>query len=663
MTSESNGNAQKISDYLDRIFNLWTDISHEGDKEFHGPANIGEVEESWRLIKKIDKLGIVDEDQKQRLGELREILESFGENAKAASNYDLAWQKLNEVYEAWTNISYDDEQEFRSPDSRKEIKKSRHLIKEVKELDVDDNDIRDRIEELEEVVDSIDTKIPNNRGKMVRSIVFSLLIISALVFVSSINTFKTPDFQYDAKQFVTVKSGYMFFKAFRSDDELADVKQKIHLRKKTQLKPVARTGTTGWFQVETDDGQRGFVKNNLLKGMRLAEASAKVNIFDKVGAKKHDTISRGTKVTVLERKKWRIYSNNILFIKIKLKDGRKKWAMEKYFDYPIFNGIPDINESFFYRVNRDDAEKTILGKQITEIEKRYGPASSILKVNDTLKAYFRQLVVVDGKKDHKGLTVFLDDNKEAQAIKISEHGKGRFYNLFPLVSKLRKLEPNKIFNYSFYNDNEIRFQWWEDFREINWISRILAWLVKWVLRAVIFILVFLVPWAVASPVINSFAFSTRFSNETLKLISVPVYLVFAYIFFAFMILIMDQWLIPALLTLLCLGIWSSFYLMNLEYVRCPNCNTMYSALDKGSTFKGQSTSSTLGTYNVDKGTTSEVSSLGEGRTLTTTTRHYERRDKKTTTTVRRYLDHRTCYRCGYEWDISRTETEEQTDYY
>lgn len=654
-----NGKADSLQT---EIYNLWTNITYEDDNEYHSPASIEEVDLSWPIIKKIEKLDIDDEEIKARLKLHKEILESFTESLGDDNNYDKAWEKLANIYTSWSSVRYEGDDEFRSPDSRKEIRISRALIEEVRELNVEEQDVIDRTDELEEVVDSIDSTIPDNRGKMIRSIIFSLLIILGLVFISNYNTFKSPEFEYNKEWFVTNKGGDMFLKGSISDVEMPDIKQKIYLRKNTQLKPIARIGTE-WFQVETKDGQRGFIKNTLLKGMRFAEAKSKVNVFKKVGDKKYDTITKGTKVTVLESKKWRVYSNTVLYVKIRLENGRVKWAVDSKFNYPIYTDIPDINTSFFYRTNLDKANENILGKSITEIEKRYGPASSILKVRDTIRAYFKHLVIVNERKNHKGVAIILNDSLVAQAIEINEYGKGRFYNIFPLVNTIRNFETNKIFNYSFYTDNEIKLQWWQDFRDINWITGIIAWIVKWLLRAIIFILIFLIPWAVASPIINSFAFSTRFSNDTLKLYAYLFYLPFSYVFFTFMILIMDQWLIPALITLLDLGMWSTFYIMNLEYNRCPNCNTMHSALDKGTTFKGQSSSSTWGTYDVDKGTTRKTTSLGEGRTLTTTTQHYERREKKTTTTVRRYLDHRTCFRCGYAWDISRTETDEHTAHY
>lgn len=654
-----NGKADSLQT---EIYNLWTDISFEDDNEYHSPANIEEVDLSWPLIKKIEQLDIDDEDIKARLKLHKEILESFTESSNNDDSYDKAWEKLAKIYTNWTSVRYEGEDEFRSPDSRNEIKISRALIEEVRELNVEEQDVIDRTNELEEVVDSIDSTIPNNRGKMIRSIIFSLLIILGLVFIFNYNTFKSPEFEYNKEWFITTKGGNMFLKGSISDAELPNIKQKKYLRKNTQLKPIARIGTE-WFQVETTDGRRGFVKNTILKGMHYAEAKSKVNVFNKVGDKKYDTITMGTKVTVLESKKWRVYSNDIFYVKIRLEDGRVKWAVKKYFKFPIYNDIPDINTSFFYRTNLDKANENILGKSITEIEKCYGPASSILKVKDTIKAYFKHLVIVNERKNYKGVAIILNDSLVAQAIEINEYGKGRFYNIFPLINTIRNFEPNKIFNYSFYTDNEIKLQWWQDFRDINWITGIIAWIVIWLLRGIIFILIFLIPWATVSPIINLFAFSTRFSNGTLKLYAYLFYLPLSYVFFTFMILIMDQWLIPALITLLDLGIWTTIYISNLEYNRCPNCNTMHSALDKGTTFKGQSSSSTWGTYDVDKGTTRKTVSTGHKKTLTTTTHHYERRDKKTTTTVRRYLDHRTCFRCGYEWDISRSETEEHTAHY
>ena len=457
-----NGQAEKLQT---QIYNLWTTVSHKDGDEYHSPASMEEVEKSWPLIEEIEKLKIDEKYIIDRLKLHREILEEFTESEIRTKGYDKAWNKLTEIYQSWGDVNYKGGKEYRNPDNRSEIRTSRALLKEIKSMDVDFEDVLERYKELEEVVDDYDSVFPNNRRKMIRSIVFSLLIISGLVLIFNINTFNSPEFEYNKEWFVTVKAGEMLFKVPPVNSE---IKRKIKLRKRTQLKPIARIGTD-WFQVETSDGQRGFVKNTLLSGMRFAVAKENAKVFDKVASGTGEPFGEGEKVKVLERKKWRIYSNDIMFIKIKIQDGRLKWAREDGFNYP-FLGVPDINNSFEYRVNEKEANKQILGKSINQIEKRYGPATSVLKVRDTIRAYFKYLVVVNGNRNYKGVSIIIDDSAVGQFIELNDYGKRRVYNYFPLVNILRKFEPNKIFNYTFYNDNIIQFQWWEDFKEINWIT-------------------------------------------------------------------------------------------------------------------------------------------------------------------------------------------------
>lgn len=85
---------------------------------------------------------------------------------------------------------------------------------------------------------------------------------------------------------------------------------------------------------------------------------------------------------------------------------------------------------------------------------------------------------------------------------------------------------------------------------------------------------------------------------------------------------------------------------------------MYSAIDQGSTHTGRSKKVTWGTYDVYK-----VNTYRETSTHKITTRHYETRDKKTISTTDKYLDHRLCGVCGYNWDIDRTEITETTKRY
>jgi hypothetical protein len=648
-----NGQADKL---LDKMFNLWSNVSKEDDIEYHRPANDEEIEQSWALISEIEEINFDNEEIKERLKEYREVLKSYETaNTDKEDENQLAMEKLEEIYSTWSNISVEDDKEYRSPDNRKEIKASRTLIREIKLLEVTDQQVQDRIEELESVLDSVDAAIPNYTGKIIRSIVFSLAIIAVFLYMFNFNTYNSPEFEYEKDWFVTEKGGYLRWKAFISDKELPEVKQKIYLKSGTELKPIAEIGN--WLQVETSDGQRGLVKYTLLKGSRYVSANANAKVFFKIGSNEKDAIAPGTKARVLERTKREGRFGEELYLKIKLEDGSVKWANDYDFHNLIYNNIPEINQLYNYHTNISMIQKNMIGKSLSEIESQYGTASSVLKVNGKHQAYFRYLIVVDQKKHHEGILVNLDDNDVAKNIEYTDEGQTRYFDHFPLVNTMRNLEIDKKTGFEFYKNEGIQFQWWENFMDMNWFTMIIGWIVKIIILLIVIFLIFSIPRLFVSPIMQLFAFTRFFGNGMVKLINSLIYLAATYLFFVLMIIIMDQWLIPAIGSVLVFVLWWKRHISNISYNRCPYCHTMYSALDEGSTYKGQTENVTWGTYDVYKGSSTHYS----GDTKITTS-NYDRRDKKTTEIIDHYLDHRMCARCSYQWDVDRDEKEKYTEH-
>ncbi|MCD4691868.1 MAG: hypothetical protein K8R79_03045, partial [Calditrichales bacterium] len=407
-----------------------------------------------------------------------------------------------------------------------------------------------------------------------------------------------------------------------------------------------------WLQVETGDGQRGLVKYTLVKGSRYVEAKGKAKVFNKIGAKKKDSLALGTKARVLERIKRKGRMGEELYLKIKLEDGSVKWAHDFDFNKLIYKNMPEIKQLYFYSANKSMVQKHIIGKSLPQIESRYGTATSILNINGKKQAYFRHLNVVDQKKHYKGILVNLDDNNIAQDIEYTKGGGTKFMDNFPLVKQMRSFESKTVANWSFYEKEPFRIQWWKNFTNKNWFTGIIGFIVIIMKALLIFLLIFLVPWFIVSPIINIFAFNRFFSNGLVYLFSFLIYATAAYLFFTYMIIAMNQWIIPAIATIVVFVLYLKIYFSRIAYNRCPSCNVMYSALDEGSTFTGRTTNVSWGTYDIDKGTT---------ETDTTITSHIERRSTKTTETVDSYLDHRMCALCGYKWDVDRDETESYTE--
>ena len=568
-------------------------------------------------------------------------------------NCENAWIKLDEIFNIWSNIGEDDEVEVRSPANQKEIKKSRKLIQEAKSLGCTDAEVNDRIEELEGVIDSIDEIMPRYKSKVIQAILFSLVFIVGLWLYFSQEVYKAPDFQYEETWFVNEKGGYLFWNAFLDEKEQGQESRKIYVKKGTKLTPIATIGN--WVQVETPDGQRGLIDPLILSGSNYTVSNnPQTKLFKKTGEDPIDTIGEGISGTIVDR-----YTNKdrtiwVRYLKIKFDDGKIRWAYKNDFIQPMTNSLPEIEQLFAHITNLEKVETHFLGKSIDDFEQQYGPALSKLTVGGNSQAYFRHLIIADGKTHYDGIILNLDDGNSIQEIKYTSKGKKRTYEFFPLVSTFRNAEIQNVERISLYEKNTFEWDWWENFQQKNWFTRIIGW-IFWLVRFIIvIILVFSIPKIVIQPLLQVFMFNPRFSNATVTLLIFALLFLVYYPFFILMILLMDQWLLPIIACLIFYGFWSFKYSMNIEYNRCPDCKVMYSALDKGSTFTGRKTTKMRGTYDVYKGTT---------ETSTTITKNYERRNKVTTKHVDSYLDHRMCKLCGYKWDVDRDVTKEKTKHY
>jgi len=651
-----NGRADEL---LDEIYGIWTRSTIEDDIDYHSPANEDEIARSWVLIKNIEELNIDDEAVKERLKSYRGVLEANEPSDESEvvddefSNDDqLAWEKLEEIYGLWSDVSVENEQEFRKPNNKKEIRKSRKYLQEIKSLNVTNQGVLNRTEELKGVIDSTAAAIPNYTFRVLITWFFSLAIIFGFFYYPSANTFEMPVFEYNKDWFVTKKGGYLTQRSFISDKQMPDVKQKIYLKKGTQLKPLGRMGTY-WIQVEAPNGQRGFVNFKLLKGAHFVEADKDAVVFNKIDEKELDSIAPGTKATILSWVEKKSQFNKV-YIKIKLEDGSIKWASDYHFNNLIYTDLPSVNQTYNYRTTKSLIQKHLIGDSLPVIEKYYGPATSVIKANGKNQAFYKHLVVIDNKKHHKGIIVNLDKNNVATDIEYINDGDTKFYDHFPLMGKMWELESFRFSNESLYktSGNSLRFEWWENFKDKNWFTTVIGWIVSFITIILGIFLLFSIPRVVVAPITQFFALTRFLNNGLVILFNLIIYFAAAYLFFVYMVVTAEQWLVMAIASVLVFAFWSKRHFSNIMYNRCPACLTMYVALNEGSTYTGRSTTETMGRWKDFK------KSTYSGNTRTD---HYDIGNKMTTEHVDHYLDHRMCARCYYEWDVDRDESEEYTE--
>ncbi len=658
MTEKNTNDNDRALELLKSVFNLWTTLGTNNEGiETRSPGSEEELVESRKIFNEISALEITDKDVLEFYNELMEVLDDYssasgGPAGNEQGKYDQAWEKLGEIFNLWSNVSIEDGNELRSPANKKEIKESRALMREVLSLKVSEQDVLQRIKELEGVIDSNYAAFPKYTARIIRAIIFSLVFMVGIYFYLTQNTYKTPEINYEKEWFVTKKGGYLLWDAFISDKDLPEVKQKIYLKKGTQLTPIAQIGN--WVQAETENGQRGLLDPLILNGSKYVVAKSGAKVFMKMGSDKADTIPEGTAGIIIDRHTNKDHVIWTRYLKIKFDDGKIRWAYDHNFKQLMMESLPEIEQLYYHTTNASMFQKLTIGKQLHEFEKHYGPATSVLKINGKRQAFFRHIYVMDEGRLYKGVLVNLDDDNVALDIEYITKGWKRTYEIFPLVTTMRDAEIQKGGRETLYRQPTYKLQWWEDFKDMNWFTVIIGWIVWFILIVTAVFLYFSIPRIIISPIMQIFTYNKVFANGMVILINAIVLLIIYYVFFVFSILMMDQWLIPAVGSVVLYFFWLFRLSKNISYNRCPMCNVMYSALNKGSTHTGTKTNVSWGTYDVYSHT-SESS--------TTITKHYDRRSKKTTETIDSYLDHRMCALCGYNWDVDRDETEENTKRY
>jgi len=579
--------------------------------------------------------------------------------SRTHSNDDQkAWEWLAKIYDHWTRVSFEGNEEFRSPKNRFQIWYSRYWLRRIKALNYQDDDVVQRLVDIEDVVDSVSAGLPNYTWKIVRSLAISLFILGLFYNVQYNNTTEIPQFSYDTTWYTMAKNGYITSVCYVPNNRVAEVQDKVFLKKGTKVIPLGQMGTE-WIQVKTPDGQIGFVNYKNLEGSQYMEADEDAKVFNNINDQKKKILPEGTPVKVIGRKIIKRGSFNYEYVKLRINEDSIAWGLVYDFRSLMFDQIPYINQGFRVRTTKQGIQDYVLGQHIDTIQKRFGTATSLFMNKSRHQAYYKFLVTVDDRTHYRSLNIQLNKNGIAVDTNYLTSGKKKFYDRFPLMSLFYnyRISTNDAPLYS--DPNSINyFQWWDDFKSINWITWIIGWIVKIIMIFVVLILVFCIPRGLVSPLLNFFAMTRFLPNFGVIIINTLIYLFVSYMFFLYATQYVESWLIPAIGTIVMYAFFIKEHISNINYNRCPSCHTIYASIDKGSTFKGRTRKFSVGTYDKDLGTTVDYE-----RNKRITTSHYERRAKLTTTTTEKSVDHLKCSQCGYNWDIYVEEETKSTKYF
>lgn len=403
--------------------------------------------------------------------------------------------------------------------------------------------------------------------KFTGSLILSLVTVVLFILFFSFQIFNPPEFEYDSEWFTTAKSGYLTWNSSDKEDDTQTFKKKTSLTPGIQLKPIAKQNDY-WIQAETPRGQRGFVHYTLLTGASYVEAEDNVIVFNKIGDNTGDTIATGTKASIINRSTVNNNNNSESnFIKIKFEDGRIRWANDDGFKKLIFNEIPSINKKYYYPTTFDIAEQNIISSSLAEIELHYGISTSYIKGIGKNQAYFGNLTVVDKKNHYRGIMVNLTKQDTATGFMYTGEPLTRSYDYLPFINIIRKLEtsslhksvsstiefikdkklePSRLFGFLFYHHSGDNSNWWTRFINNNWFTMTIGWIINAIMFIIVLAIIFSIPRLIVAPIMQLVERIPNLRVRHIKIINYMIFLIATYFFLLIMIIIMDQFFMPAL---------------------------------------------------------------------------------------------------------------------
>lgn len=559
-------------------------------------------------------------------------------------NDKQANDSLEKLFNSWTGKEVSEGVEYRWPRTFKEINESNREIQLIEKIPFSDNNVKARYDELKGVIASKMKQVPNFGMKFLISMGICIAGIVVLIIAFQFDKFRQPAFTFNEGDWVVCQSTSLVYDA--SVGEYGKDKKGFKpLLVGTKLTPVARKGDR-WVQVKTPDGDLGYVYYRTLKGASNLVIGKTVPLYSNYGSKSFsDSVRKGEKVTVIGylRENTEEHEN---IVRITTSTGKTGYVPSYHLEVPFLRGVPAISPGYIYPTTPGNIEGA-KGKTVAELEKKYGPVTSSISIGGVRKAFFSQLVYIQDGKKFSGVFFTLDSKGNITGYTPDDTKKVKLVDRLPLADKFRQAEPFGLISFSFYEGKSIHIGWWQNFRQLNWFTKIIGWIIQFIIGALVIFFLFSIPRLIMQPLMLSAAHIRLLKNGMVLLLGFVVYALATYLFFVWIALLMNEIFMAALFSLIAFSFWWYLYRRNINYNRCPSCHAVNIGLDKGSTYHGRTSTTQWDTFDVYKGKT---------ETSTTITHHYERHDRKTTSYTDHYTDHRECMNCGHRWGVQRTRS-------
>ncbi len=413
------------------------------------------------------------------------------------------------------------------------------------------------------------------------------------------------------------------------------------LEKGTVVEALACTGLT--YQIKTADGKIGWVPYEYFEESKELVIEPfndtpvgfykRLNEHRWVGEEKIRDFQAGEIVTYLEG------FEEKGFLKVRDQSGEIGFTTWQRARPALEDLITEYEQLDYLVVLESKIENEVINQPLeTLIALAREPHSQIIDAQGNGFMFYRKLYLVkDGERF--GHIRFLVENNLIMSFE-SQNGPNSFWiENMPLATWIRSLE----FGIEFQ-----KIQGLDIFPSTGEMSFFLkwGWRILWFITIVLF---FSIPHFITTFLVNRYAYRKALSNIIVHVLHLLTFVLFFYTYYLFIGLHMiheEHWFLAV--TFVLIGFFSYKIIHSrLLYHRCPDCNSYFETMDKGSEIVGKTHVTEHKHQDVYRGTR---------ETSTAIVKEYDRHHYTEKSTELDISDHRECTACGATWIVKRIKT-------
>ncbi len=565
------------------------------------------------------------------------------------SNYDdQVWEMLLENRSNWTG--YDEVEDTVWPANRKEIRATRKVLNGIDPQSIGEEEVRAEYDLQRNLIEATESELPNNRLKMIVPLVMLIAAIAFYVWYA----FPPQQSYFDPEDWVVaVPSEFVSTDARKPKFDLL---QKT-IPKGVQVTPLAE-GQQRLVKVQLPSGETGYMHPAAFSGVErkgeIVKGTPLYSVRDKT--KKLSTIEENLPRIIATPN---ISGEDKHYLKVKTSKGRIGYIIDNHIKYHFDDSLLEINESSVKPVASTRALNW-KGQTIAEVEKRYGPATSVFEN----QANWENVRIIGDTSAYKGVAVYVGAEGKVDSVLFgqSERLWGAM-SFFPVWRMIASLEPFYGVADGYYEREErsLNIGWWQDLRSGHWTVRAITWVIQAILKIVWFLMQISVPFI---PVMIIGVFISHLERPSYRL-SMNVVLWLTLLVFVVIAVAMNlQGSVGWFELILIIGLFLVGAAINLSGFfghlnrKCTSCGNWDGEITEATDFMGKSISVKYGSRDKYLGSdTRQTASYDSISTNTktrvyTTTHRYERIKTKATYQYDNYKDHKMCKYCGMRWEVS-----------